>query len=345
MTQLHHNQRIFLKLGIPFALLLTLIAFVKSSYFQTNSNLLTLGISLDLLVTIPLVYFLLIRKTTIPKTTVVPFMIIGLIIGMYILPENQQYYLQLFKSWALPVIELTIFTFVVIKVRKTILSYRKLKNTSPDFYTAVKEACKEILPQKLVIPFAMEVSVMYYGFINWKRKKLAHNEFSYHKDTASVTLFLALILLIAVEMVTVHILLAKWSEIAAWILTILSAYSGIQILGFAKSLTQRPTIIEEDQLILRYGIMAEIAIPYQNIKKIELSKKSIPEDDKTTKFLSLLGETEGHNIILHVHEEATISGLYGIKKKFKKLAFHIDAVSEFKNQLAPRLENQIQHSN
>ncbi len=329
MTNTTLFNRNLVRFGIPILLLITLITFVKSFYFQADSNALTLGITLDLLLTIPFIYFLLIRKTSIPKTTIVPMMILGLLIGMYILPENNQHYLQFFKTWFLPIIEISIVTFISIKVRKVILLHRSQKDTSLDFFTALKKSCAEILPKPLVIPFVTEISVFYYGFIYWKRRKLAENEFSYHKESGSVALLFVLILLIGIEITPIHHLLAKWNTIAAWVLTILSIYSGFQVFGYAKSLMKRPIEVTNDKLLLRYGIMHEAEIPLNEIKEIKLSKKSFTKEDNILRF-ALIGELESHNVIIETHNEQILYGLFGIKKPFTKLALHLDSASEFK---------------
>lgn len=327
ITQLFNRN--FVRFGIPSLLFAILIIFIKSSYFLANTDILTLGITLDLLVTIPIIYFILIRKTTIPKTTIVPMMILGLLIGIFTLPETNHQYLNIFKTWFLPIIEISVVSFVIIKVRKAILFHKSQKNTSVDFFTTLKKTCAEILPKPIVVPFATEIAVFYYGFINWKRRKLAKNEFSYHKESGSVVLFYVFIMLIAIETVPIHFLLAKWNPIAAWILTLLSIYSGFQLFGFVKSLSKRPIEVTKDTLLLRYGIMHEAEIPLSEIKEIKLSKKSFTKEDNITRF-ALLGEMESHNIIIEVHNEQTLHGLFGIKKPFTKLALHVDKDVAFK---------------
>lgn len=332
MQTLFNFQQRFAKFLIPIALFVSTYLFIKSSYFLEHSSTLTFAVSADLLVTIPIIYFLFIRKTNIPKTTIVPMMFIGLCIGFYSLPEANQKYMQLFKTWLLPVIEVGVVSFIIYKVRKAILFHRTQQNTSLDFYTTLKKTCAEILPKPAVIPFATEIAVFYYGFVYWKKRKLAENEFSYHKESGSVALFFVLILLVGVEITPIHHLLAKWNMIAAWILTILSIYSGIQVFGYAKSLMKRPIKITKDTLLLRYGIMHEAEIPLTEIKEIRLSTKSFTKEDNILRF-ALLGELESHNVIIETHTKQTLRGLFGIKKSFTKLALHVDKNADFKNYI------------
>lgn len=332
-------NRNLIHFGIPLGLIVILIFLMKSPFLNGNDTM-SLAITADLLLTVPFVYFLLIRKSKIPKTTVIPVMIIGLLIGSYFLPKESQTYLDLFKNWALPVIELSILTFVIFKVRKAITSYKKLKSVTPDFYDTLKRVCSEILPKKLVLPFAIEVAVFYYGFINWKTREINENEFTYHKNSGTITLLVAIIFIIAIETLVFHTLLLKWSNSAAWVLTFLSIYSGIQLFGFLKSMYKRPISIENDKLFLRYGIMNETTIALKDIDRIEVSSKDIALNKETRK-LSFLGGLESHNIIIRLNEENTLIGLYGIKRTYKNLALHVDNKIEFKDRLNTALQQCI----
>ena len=189
-VNLKKNLMIF---AIPLLIIVIMVFITKSNVFMANPNTLSIGITFDLLLTVPLIYFLLIRKTNIPKTTMVPFLILGIIICSLILPTKNQFYLNLFKTWVLPIVELSILYFVIFNVRKGIKRY-KLNNTeSFDFFTTLKSTCYEILPKGAVIPIVTEIAVFYYGFVYWKRRKLKDNEFAYHKDSGTVTLLIAVI--------------------------------------------------------------------------------------------------------------------------------------------------------
>ena len=324
-------NRNLINFGLPLGLLAILAFIIKSSFINGNDTL-NLAITIDLLITVPLVYFLLIRKTQIPKTTVVPIMIAGLLIGTYLLPQESQAYLKLFKNWALLVIELTILFFLIIKVRKAIITIKNLKIGTPDFYDTLKTVCQEILPNKLVRPFSTEVAVFYYGFINWKTKKIGENEFTYHKRSGTPALMGGLIMIITIETIGLHFILAHWNALIAWILTGLSIYTALQIFGFARALSKRPIALEDNKLLLRYGIMNEAQIPISNIESVLISKKRLGKDKFTT-TLSPFGELESQNLVINLKVKSTLFGLYGIKKNFKVIGVQIDEPHLFKEQI------------
>jgi len=340
MNKTINLQKNLIIFGIPFLIIGLMIFIAKSQLFINNSNNLATGITFDLLLTVPFIYFLLIRKTNIPKTTVVPFLILGIVISSIILPSENQYYLNLFKTWVLPIVEISILSFVIYNVRKGIKHYNLNKTESFDFFTTLKNTCYEILPKGFVIPVVTEIAVFYYGFIYWKKRDLKENEFSYHKESGTIALMIVIIFLVAIETAVIHILLAKWSNTTAWILTFLSIYTGIQIFGFLKSMFKRPISIENNKLFLRYGIMNEATISIEDIESIEVSSKNI-ELNKETRNLSFLGELESHNLIIRLKKENTLIGLYGMKRKFMNLTFHVDDKIKFKNLVINALQQRF----
>ena len=308
-------------------LLLALLA--RTMSYGSGHEALALGITFDLLFSVPLVYYLLIIDTNIPKTTVIPFLILGVVIGTFVLPVEHQHYLNLAKHWVLPVVELSVLGYVLYHVRETVLSFKKRKEREPDFFTALKDTCYRILPKRVVMPVVTEIAVFYYGFVCWKKREVRENEFTYHQQSGTIALLLVLLLLVVAETFVFHLLLSLWSNTAAWILTGLSVYSGVQLFGFLRSLSKRPHSIEGNQLKLRYGILSEAFIDLANIQNIELSSSETKTDEETRK-LTPLGPLESHNVVIRLKEKSILHGLYGTKKPFRTLLLFVDEPERFK---------------
>lgn len=329
----HHPLLIF---GIPTILFAIIIFFIQSTVFSSH-GILNLAVSIDLLLTIPLIYFLLIRKSDIPKTTIVPVMIIGMVLGSLFLPTDGQHYISLFKLWILPVVEISVLTYVLFKVRRAVKRFKIVQGATPDFYTAVKSTCKELMPSVAANVTSAEIAMVYYAFFNWKKRPYQSNEFTHHKRSGTPILMYTFIFLIVIETFAVHLILVKYSLVAAWILTILSVYTGFQIFGFARSLAQRPIVIEQDRIVFRYGILNETTINFDQIEKLEPTRKSI-ENMEGTRKLSPLGEMESHNLLVHMKSEHTMHAIYGFKKKFSTLAVFVDDVQGFTKAVEDRIK-------
>lgn len=318
--------------GLPILCFLSLYLLPQSSFFLMHPKSFSLGISVDLLLTVPLMFFFLIKNTKIPKTAVVPLMVLGMLLGYTILPKENQQFLDYFKNWVLPFIEVGVVFFVGYKMYFSVKEFKKNKSSGFDFYTTVRARCKEMFPKVPAALVASELAVLYYGFWTWKKRTLKENEFSYHKDSGTLTVLVALMVIIGIETYVFHLILAKWNNSLAWIVTAVSCYTAIQIFGFLKSMARRPISITGNILHLPYGIMGEAKIPIGEIASIQCTSKEL-EENKLLRKLSFLGDMESHNIVLRVKKPLEFQGLYGIPKQYEVLGFYVDGPSKFKKRI------------
>ena len=326
---LSRKSSALLALFTPLAILSAAFIISSTDAFKQNTDILSKGITLDLLILMPLTYLFFVRKSNLPNTSTILIFIIGLTVGSLILPEENQNLLYWFKTYALPLVEIGILSWILYKVFKTLKLFRSKQKNSYDFFNILKETCQDAFPNGVANFLAMEIAVIFYGFIFWKKRDLKENEFSYYKNSGTISLLFAFIFIIGIETYVLHILIVTWSVVAAWILSAISIYTGIQIFGFLKSIKKRPITIENNVLHLRYGIMSQVDIHIESITSIELSSKEIEQYQKTIK-LSPLGALESHNIILHLNQELELTGFYGTKKSFKSIAFYADKKEQLK---------------
>ena len=328
MITLSTKNNTLLSLIIPLLILSVSLIISLTEGFIENTAILSKAITLDLLILMPCAFFLFVRKSKLPNTSTVPVFIIGLVAGYLIIPKEHQTLLIWFKSFVLPAVELSVFLFVIYKVYKTLKSIRLKQKNTPDFFDALNETCQDIFPNKLAKFLAMEIAVFYYGFIYWKKYKIQKDEFTYHKSSGTIGLFFAFILILSIETYVLHLLIESWNVTIAWILSLISIYTTIQIFGFIKSILKRPIYIKDEILYLRYGILSHVKINFEAVQRIELTSRDIKENKGTIK-LSILGDLESHNIIIHLSSEHELTGFYGIKKKFTSIAISIDQKEEF----------------
>ena len=348
---LFNRNSIFLIYGIPALIILICVSIGSSSLISQYSEF-AFAITFDLTISAPFFYFLLIRGTSIPKITIIPVFGIGVLVGSLLLPTQQQLYLDLVKQWAIPVVELAILFYIGFVAYKSFKILKTYKNENPDVYTVLRLACAGIVngfvsPGLLINSvltqtdrkplslkwyseaLACEAAMIYYAFIGWKKLKPDENQYTYHKKSGKISLLGTIIFLILAETVVLHVLLAYWSVIAAWILTALSIYFVIQIFAHIKAIFQRPIEIFGNKLIVRYGLFGDTEIDLDNIEKIELSSIK-PEDESGLKQVSFLGELEQFNTIIRLKNKETFRGFYGIKSKYKTLLLYVDENTRLK---------------
>lgn len=319
------------------SLLLLLFLLTKSSFFQEYPTAFSKAITLDLVFSLPLIYFLIIRKSNIPKISIVPFFIVGIVIASIILPKDQHHVLELIKTWLLPLVELAVLIMILLKIRATIQSFKQAKRSTTDFYTTLKIATKEALPDKVSALFAMEISMIYYGLLSWKSRRVRSNEFTYHRNTGTLALLGVFIFLIFIETFALHLLLMQWSLVAAWILTGISSYTALQMLAILKSMSRRPILVEKNELHLKYGLLGNCQIHFNQIESVEVSTKQL-SFDTDVRHLSPFKDSEGHKVILYLKDHVVLEGLYGIKKSASTIAFHVDEPEEFTSFLEKKMK-------
>lgn len=313
---------------------LIFITVATIAWYAPVDNQLALGLTLDLTLTAPLVYWLLIRSSTIPKTTVVPVFILGILLGTLILPVEQQDYLNWIKTWCVPVVEGIVLSYIVYQLYRVRTLYQKQDNA--DFYMQTLEVVQELFPKKISYFMASELVVPYYCLGRGKDKPLAKNQFYYHQKSGSVALLWALVMIIIVELIGLHFLIGLFSEVAAWCLTILSAYTCAQIIALIRSLKKRPIEVTDEVLWLKYGTCANAPIALNQIDDLEFYQSgTLP---KEVVYLSPLGEMERPNLILRLKEAVSIHLIFGKEVLACKIAFYVDEPQELYERLEKKLK-------
>ena len=319
------------------SILLFLFWLARSAYFINAPQTLSLAVTLDLIITVPLIYFLAIRKKNIPNISVAPFLVLMLILGSFVIPAGNHKYLDLAKMFLLPFAELFAIGYLVYTAKGIIAEYKKAGQANPDFLTALKAGVKKIIRNdKISEVISTEIAVLYYSFFmrvknnSWPDNP---NVFSYSKRNGSGAVAAALCFVILVEAVALHFLVAQWNILAAWILTISSIYVLVYLIGNYRASKTRPILIEEDKLILRSGLLSEIAVPFNMISDISLSSKDLPKDEKHLRmnFLS------GHNVILRLNKECESVHIYGIRKQNQIITIYVDDKTAFEKAIRSKM--------
>lgn len=321
-------------LALPVLLLLLLLAVLNAPGLKLYSQQLSYAATIDFLVTVPFVYFLVIRKRAVPNTTVVSVFILCMLIAGFAIPQAHQNLLVAIRQWAIPVVEIAAFSYLLIKLRKAFQQYKQQKKATPDFYTSLLAISQQVFPAKIANLLAFELSVVYYAFGGWKKRISRANEYSYHQRSGSILILGVIMLLILVETFALHLALEQWSVYLAWTLTILSSYSFVQFLALSRSLSKRPIYIDQKKakLFLKDGFFSETTINLSAIAAVVQTSRSTAKEEACV-HLSTLGDFGGHNLVLRLKTEHTLKRAYGMQSQYKSIAIFIDNKEQFVNHL------------
>ncbi|MFY0674196.1 MAG: hypothetical protein JXQ87_12385 [Bacteroidia bacterium] len=296
-----------------------------------NQSLFYKALSIDLALTLPLSYLIVSGKAKVPKLFAVPLLIIGVVVASILVPADFHTPLNFIKTWLIPVVELSVISFIVYKVYTLRKTYQK--GEKGEFYNDVLKASASVFPKKVAHVLSFEIAVFYYAFTFSKAQSLNVNEFSTYKDSGIKAILGALILAILAETVGLHFLISKWSLAAAWALSILSVYTGIQVLAIIRSLTYKPIILGKNELVLHFGILNKVKIPYELIHKFyEMN------DDEIQAFNGTKASLFYQNIAFELSSEVISRGFYGITKKAKSISIFIDNPKDFIKNLNSKLK-------
>ncbi|NUM73852.1 hypothetical protein HUU40_05785 [candidate division KSB1 bacterium] len=314
------------------------LGIVSSIYFAQNPDVFSLALTLDFVLGIPaLYYFLLVRKKQAPAITLIPIIILSLIIAGFVLPSSQQIYLDWLKK-LIPVLELIVLGFVFSKIRKIAHHFHEAKRNEIYVTDALTASVKQALGNVPGLGFILtEFSLLYFAFAGWFKKFSSsdpgHLPFSYHRRSGYAAIAGVVLLVLITETTALHLLLQRWSALAAWIFTGLSIYSAFWLLGDYHAMRLHPIVLTREFLYLRIGLRWRAVIPLAEI--IDIQNFS-PREKKAADYLSLtvFGDPR---FVIHCKQQVMMLGLFGIKREVRQIGLSVDDEKLFREELRKRL--------
>ena len=311
------------------------IVLIGQSSLVATHPLMATAVTIDLLFTIPIAYYFIIRKTSVPKITVVSVFFVCLLAAYAMVENEASGLLQAVTKFGVPAIELFVLGYLGFRIYRTRQAFADEAFSGRDLMERLRSAfVRELKPAAIARAAAFEVGTFIYAFIKWRRP--AGIGFTYYKLNGSVSLLMVFLFLLTAETAVVHILLAMLSPTAAWIATAFSIYFAIQIVAHLKAMWMRLIVLTNDELLIRCGILGDAAIRLGNIIKIEkLPPGSDPTSIEVT--MSPLGRLSKPNISLYLNEDASVYGVYGIEKRVSRIFFTVDEPDRFVSAVAKSL--------
>lgn len=297
--------------------------------YQQHSHQLSIAIAGDLLITAPIVYYLLIRNTTIPRITVLRILFIGLLLAGMIINAKSLPYLQPIKKWMAPVLEAALIFFIASKFYSAIKEARLHQQSKPDFLVLCRNILLKVTGNdKISRVLSSEIAVFYYAFIARREKNIdSQTRFSSYKENSIILFLFTFLCLFVIETTGVHFLLMLGNKTVAWIITSLSIYTCLQLFAHIRAIKSRSIFIGGNCLDLTMGLAADCSISFSNIREIEMTKKK--STDPNAIKIALINGIESHNFVIHLHETVTVTKMFGIKKQTQTILFFVDQPNAF----------------
>ena len=349
MTSLTKKPNWTLAIGFPLLVMITCTILVFSPVFSLKPDSLSTAVTLDLTLTAPLLYFLVIRGTKVPKMTVVRVFIVGLALAGFLLHDKPHFLLGLLKTWLAPVAEgLVIFLLAkkLYRARRTAATLHE----DTDFLVRSRIILSEMTGnEKAGHVLASEMAVLYYAFL--PQKKRLPGAFTAYKTNGILLILGVFLCMFFVETLGLHLLIGLWSKKLAWVLTTLGLYTALQLYAHMRAIRSRPILLGDQFLHLRNGLAADVSVQIDNIEQIELdtnrmqvpnrmqipANKTTPQPSRpnaspaepSTVKLALIKGLENHNIRLRLKQPLLVNRVFGLQKKADSLLFFVDQPEDF----------------
>lgn len=122
----------------------------------------------------------------------------------------------------------------------------------------------------------MEFALLFHSIAGWLLPRPKGKIFTSRRDDDNAV-FVAIAILICLEAIPVHFLVHNYSVLAAWILTGLSVYSLMWVVGEMAARWQRPTVLTGDWLRVCHGLRSEVVVRLSNLSSVKRIVDEVPE--------------------------------------------------------------------
>jgi hypothetical protein len=135
------------------------------------------------------------------------------------------------------------------------------------------------------------------------------------------SIFFVLIFFSVIELPVVHLLLRRWSDIAAWIVTVLSLYSLLWLRGLLGAIHVLPPRLTIDGLEVRLGLQHAVNVQFTDIASFELGHWTF-----APRIVGLLQahQTRDATLLLHLKTPAKAHHLFGLNSFASTIALSVE---------------------
>lgn len=331
------------------AILLSLAGGLFYVLFRTTeppSRLLSSGMLADFTLTIPIAYWLIVRKRTVAFITILPVMVLGLAIGWFILPAAHAdlftYCLWIVTPTAAFIMAIIIGKKVAAGIRAFRRDSRSCKVRRIEAVVGAELAALERDETALSRTIAQEITTFYYLLRRVNKDGQSVDDlfetpagartFSYHHDSGMTAMLLVTIVIVMVEIVSVHLLVAMLSHVLAWLATASSVYFAFFIVAQSRAIATRPLFVHDRKIHFRNGMVNQMVVDFEDIESVVASSID-PEESEDVLDASF---PASHNIIVRLKTRVKATILYGQSKQAKTILLHLDNPASFLELMADR---------
>lgn len=277
-----------------------------------QQRLVATAAALDLTITAPAVaYLLLVRTGRMRWPLLVPMVVVGFLLAEATLPSVHQDVLVPLRFLAIPG-EIALVIYLVLAARKALAGE---PGQDADVVTRFRSTAHRALGNRVAADVVTTEAMLLYYALRPRQPREA-GAFTVHRSAGYGPILVALAMAIVVETVAVHFFVRLWSPALAWVLTGLSVYALLWLLGDFRALASRTSRVNATHFLFRFGLRWEADIPLDQIEVVSDGERA-----QSARVVSLLGAP---NLHLRFTEPVQVLGLYGWRRKMQELRLRVD---------------------
>lgn len=310
-------------LAVLAAVVIWSVALVASQVWRGRLEV-AIAAQVDLSVTAAVaLYVIAVRRGHLPRWTIPITVAAGLMVGRVVLGMRGVVVVAV-------VVELAMFGMAIVHARRAVRSWRTTRGAPR--LERVDAALQAVgMPVRLARVVATEVTLVTYALTGWRAPVPTPGTFTVHRVNGWPLFAGVLIFLTVVETAVAHVAIAGFvSPTVAWVVSGLSLYSAVWLLGDVLALRHGGVTIRDDGLALALGARCAGHIPWSAIAAIEPRTPSAGEPGLVD--ASILGG----NVVIELRTPCVLLGMFGRRRTATRVALSIDDVERFVAQAAVR---------
>jgi hypothetical protein len=295
------------------------------------------AITLDLVIGLPaLAWFLVLRRNRIGSIALVPVAIVGFVAARTLVPAPYNVAVIAFER-LLPVLEVALLAYVAVRVRRVIDEYRRLRASTPYGFDALEQATTRTFGSaaRVLSIGVTEVALIGLAAVGWRRRYRpppGARAYSTHVRNGYTGTLAVMGAAIVIETAGIHLLVQRWSDVAAWLLTTLSVYSLIWLLGDYHGVRLNPHVVDDRTLHARAGLRWRAEIPLEAVRRVLRYRHTDAEADVLS--LALFGDPD---VVVDLDRSVTVRGLFGTRRAASALGLSVDDRTGFVDDVTRRM--------
>ncbi len=293
------------------------VAVARSRLATASPRAVPLALAFDLTVTASAVaYVLLVRTGSWPARRLRVVAMLGLSASALLLPEIAAH------ARALSVVaEGALLVFLATRLRVAAAAVRARPFGEPRM-AAFERKLAGALGATLAAAISAEVFVFVYAFAGpWLRPPEGLRVFTDYKARQLGALVFSLLLITAMEAIPLHLLVARASQTAAWLLLAVQLYGAAWLVAEWQAHRLEPIVLADDALYVTIGLRLRARIPLAQIAHVGAP-------DPSAKALKATAWTEP-TVAVTLHAPIDVTGPLGLRRRTAVLHLSVDAPEAF----------------